>query len=267
MSKVVSYSFFRSPHSNYEQENCGEAMGKFFVNFVPTLVRAHAYVWSGWELWLYHDDRVTQYPYWKAVEKLAAAGLLKLIPFGPSKSLCALTGMLERLQPLFDPSVEYLACRDVDSLPMPRDRKMVDEFIARDGTAHSIQDSSSHSGLMGGTCAFNAGKFRKRFEAFHLFELLARAEGLHINYNRHGADQMFLNGYVAPNCCTDMVIHTKRKYLNEVAKAVLDVIPQQCEEDKLANHVGGVFDAERARRWYDENHPNEVILAAEREAL
>jgi len=261
---VVAYSFFRSEFSCYEQDNCGAAKGRFFVNFLPAVIRAHQYVWHGWELWIFHDNRVTEYPYWNAVSRMEQAGLLKLFPFGPSKSLTGIGGMIERMNPIFNWDVDYLVCRDVDSLPMPRDRKMVEEFIGRQATAHAIQDSISHSGLMGGTCAWDARKFRQRFECKSLPELLDRGAGLHIDYNRHGGDQLFLNGYVVPNVATDLVIHTKRAYLNELCKTRLDVIPQQCEEDRLSNHVGGVYDAERAARFYDQHHPNEAILQAER---
>jgi len=266
--KVVSYSFFRNANSCYEQDNCGVAKGKFFVNYLPALIRAHHEVWKGWQLWIYHDDRVTTYPYWKAMVKMAEERLLNLIYFGPSTTLTGIGGMLERIKPVFDCEVEYLVMRDIDSLPMPRDKNMVEVgLIEENALAHSIGDSVSHSGMMGGTLSLNCKKFRTRFECYDLETLLHRADGMHINWNAHGGDQLFLNGYVAPNLCADWVIHSKKDYGTEICKKRFPVIPQQCDADRLFSHVGGCGDAERAAKFYDERYPNEAILKAEREAL
>jgi len=257
-------SFFRNANSCYEQDNCGVAKGKFFVNYLGAVIRAHHVVWKDWALWIYHDDAVKAYDYFKVLERMQDAGLLKLIGFGESKTLTGIGGMLERMRPAFDWDVNYLVMRDIDALPMPRDRKMVEQGLFADkALAHSIGDSISHSGMMGGTLSLNCKKFRTRFEAKSLEELLARADGLHINWNQHGGDQLFLNGYVAPNLAGDWVIHSRKSYGHELCKKRYPVIDQECEADSLFSHIGGCGDTERAKNWYDANYPNEDILKAE----
>lgn len=260
VDKVCSYSYFRHDASGYESENAGTSRGKFFTNFLPALVRAHAVCWKGWELRIHHDDRVRDIPYFKVLQRLEKHGLLRLLYQGQAQTLCG--SMLWRLSPLFDFDVDYLVCRDIDSLPMPRDRGMVEEFIKIGATLHTINDSISHSGVMGGTCAFDVRKFRDRFQCKSLSELISRGEGLQIDYNKHGGDQLLLNGYVAPNICTDLLVHSMRNSVG-LARATLPVHLRGTDADILFNHVGGAGDVDRAVRWYDANYPNPTILEAE----
>ena len=39
MRVIVSLAFFRNDASGYESERAGDARGRFFINFLPTLVR------------------------------------------------------------------------------------------------------------------------------------------------------------------------------------------------------------------------------------
>lgn len=265
MKRVVSYSFFRHQKSAYEHPNCGEAQGRFFVNYLPTLVRAHHAVWTGWELRIHHDDRVRDFKYFRALEHMDRVGLLKLVSCGEAKTLCG--AMLWRLKPLFDMEVEYVVCRDVDSLPMPRDRRMVEEFIGSGTAVHGILDSVSHSGpLMGGMVAFECSRLRSTGHA-SVESLMRAGDALAINYNEHGADQRMLNGVVYPYLAPYTMIHCK-KDLGYLSFKTLPVAEQACEQDRLANHVGGAFDAASAKAWYDA-HPFpelETISSCEAEA-
>jgi hypothetical protein len=272
---VCSYAFFRSEYSGMESKNAGAARGKFYVNYIPSLIRAHHAVWApDYDLVIYHDDRIQdlsyrdgQKPYYQAMLKMQEAGLLKLIYFGKSETLCGKGGMMERLNPLFDWDVHRVVVRDVDSLPLPRDRRMVEEAFELGAKAHVIHDSVSHlgTGFLGGTCSFDAVSFRTKFECRSLDELLARGDGLHINYKMHGADQKFLAAYVAPALWGQTIHHTMNGAQYPGAKAVLPVADRTCPQDFLFSHVGGASDAEAAKNWYDSNMPNEAILKAERD--
>ena len=267
MKKVAAYSFFRNEYSEYESDLCGVAKGRFFVNYLPAVIRSHHAVWKDWELWIYHDNRVLGYEYFGALQNMQAAGLLKLIPFGDSKSLTGIGGMLERMRAVFDWDVEYLLMRDVDSLSMPRERKMVEYgLFEQKALAHTIHDSISHSGMCGGLTSFNCKLFRERFEATGLEQLVSRVDGLHIDWNQKGGDQKFLNGYIAPNIVGNWVIHhfPGKLYGSEFSKIRVESLPRECRQDTLASHLGGCYDAEAAAKWYDENLPNEAILKAEK---
>src|SRR3990167_5605045 len=161
---VHSVSFFRNDASGYESERAGEARGIFFINFIRCLVRAHFAVFKDWRLVIHHDDRVTEFPYFDVLRRMCSANMLDLVFMGTSRKLCE--SMMWRMNPLFSAEyadAEYVVCRDVDSLPMHRDRKMLDEAFAAGAAAHIVHDSESHCGMMGGMSAFNRKKFRERF--------------------------------------------------------------------------------------------------------
>lgn len=193
MKRVISYSFFRSSASIYESEKWSKTkLGFQFCQFLPMIVRAHFCVWPSWELRVYHDDRVIDLPYFPALVELHKAKLINLIYNGACESICGATGMLARLKPAFDQDVEVVACRDVDSIPTPRERRCVEEFLSSVNSIHTIHDSREHSGLMGGTFATKAERFRQITKVSSVEELIGRY-GLGIDFTKHGADQHLLN--------------------------------------------------------------------------
>lgn len=258
MSKVLSLSWFRHSSSGYETEAAGAGRGVFFVGFLQAVMRAWHHSMSGWELRIYHDDRVREFPYFKVLERLGV-----LVPMGEAKTLCG--SMMWRMSPAFDPSVEAFACRDVDSLPMPRDRRMLEEFLAGGYAAHTILDSESHCGpFMGGMVAFNSEKLRTALGNVTTHEEMLKRFPMS-DPNRHGNDQEWLNINLWPRLSDSTLIHQRREdVLYPSAGAVRRVLPQECDEDRLANHIGGAFEAEKVARWYDEHHPWPMLQEIER---
>lgn len=247
---IVSYAFFRHPASAYESERCGESRGRFFINYFRALVRAHQHVWSSWTMLIHHDGRVMELPYFKALERMQELRLVTLRYCGDAKTLCG--SMLWRLNAVFAENAETVVCRDVDSLPMPRDRAMVDEFSRSGAILHAIHDSKSHCGpLMGGTLGINAPEFRRVTGHTSFETLLEAGRNLGLDYDVHGSDQAFLNSVVYPYLAPSTLIHTSRDVGQYPAQATLPVHERKCSEDRLANHVGGAFDVDRAVTWYD----------------
>ena len=202
MKKVYSLSFFRNDSSGYESENAGEARGKFFINFIPTIIQAAKKTFPDYEIWIYHDDRVLEFPTFQDLPSD-----VKLINMGYARELCR--AMLWRIQPVLDEEVEWVVCRDVDSLPMERDYGMVEEARESGAKLHAILDSESHCGpLMGGMIAMHAPTVREK-----CFEVLAPSDG--INYNRHGADQIHLNKLLWPAMRTEAFIHQRKTRMRQ----------------------------------------------------
>ena len=85
-------------------------------------------------------------------------GLMRLVDCGSSQKVCL--SMLWRLKPLWDNNVGYLLARDMDSLPLPKDRRAVEEFMKSGCIVHSLGDNRAHYGLMGGMCGFNVPRMR-----------------------------------------------------------------------------------------------------------
>lgn len=242
-----SVSFFRHRDSNYEHPNCGESQGRFFSNFIGTLVRAHAVVWPECDLVIHHDDRVQELPVFKALETLAKHSFnirLRLVDCGPAQQLCR--SMLWRMRPCFDPRYSMVICRDVDSLPMDRDRGMIVQFMDSGLDAHAILDSESHSGpFMGGMVAFRTEAMRPRQSLYEA--ALADAD-----LTKHGSDQQLLNQVLWPELQARTMIHQRRYDVSYNAASVLLCPPQLSPLDKVVRHIGAAYDIPAAMAALEE---------------
>lgn len=238
MKIIHSVAFFRSDASAYESERCGVARGIFFDNYVRTLIPAHRIVWGkDAELWVHHDERVRSLPQWEHLLAAQDGGYVKLVPCGEAVTLTG--SMLWRLRPIYAEGVDWVICRDLDSLPMHRDRLMVEEAIKAGAACHVVHDSESHSGMMGGTSSFHAETFRSIVPKLPSFE--------EPEFNRHGADQLYLNSVVLPKLMNKTFIHQRRSDVPyPQAMQTKRVLPQVTDLDKASNHLGGCFDVERA---------------------
>lgn len=261
--KVCSYAFFRHDASAYEHPNAGDSQGKFFVNFLRVLVRAHHACFSGWELRIHHDDRVRSMSYFKALERMHEAGLLRLVPMGEAKTLCG--AMLWRMLPGDEPDVEVVVCRDVDSLPMPHDRRAIEEWLKTGKAAHVMHGSESHSGVMGGTFSFRPAAIKPPRAMPSWRAWIAHNEP-RLNY--HGADQHLLNDFRSAYDSSLLIHKLKRaNMVNEGAAEVRTIIAEPTPEDidsavavygdSFANFVGACYDVEPPYAFY--NHLAEVI--------
>lgn len=240
--KVFSVSFFRSDQSAYESERAGAGRGVFFVNFLRSLVRNHWAVWADWELWIHHDDRAMQFPYWKSIKKMSDNGLLKLFYMGPSKRICE--SMLHRMVPCWNESVEYTLCRDLDSLSTPRERAAIDRWIKSSKAVSSLHDSPSHVSAMmlGGLVGFRGEWVRSHWNSWEEFIALAEKHGEDLSI--HGSDQHLLAKEVFPKCMQD----NQFVYENSAMMG-----PKVHPIDFVGTHAGGAFHVDPAVRWFSEN--------------
>jgi hypothetical protein len=252
--RVVSYSLFRSAASAYESERAGAGRGVFFRGYLPAVVRAHRSVYPDWEMRIHHDERVTEWGYFRVLERLRDRGALKLIPMGPVPTLCG--GMLWRMVPTWDSGVEIVVCRDIDSLSTPRERRAVERWIAGGKPLHSMQDSESHSScrIMGGMLGYRTDFMRSVYPTPDALQASMRASG--IDFDKHGADQRFL--------VRDFDQYDKAGMLALDDRAALG--PKDDPRDECgggARHVGGAYHAGPVAKWYDENRPDKLILECE----
>ena len=241
---AVSYAYFRHRASVYEKEKGNAAIQ--FQQFLPMLVRAHHVVWDGWELIIHHDDEVTLLPYMDVLRRLQAEGLVRLVPMGPAPSLCG--AMLWRMMPIFDHASRYeiVACRDIDSMPMPRDRKCVEEFIASGLWVHCIHDNPAHSGLMGGMTAFRCKEIfcGEEWPTPPSAEMAAA-----YGWNRQGQDQIWLNRDVLPRVFGHLMIHSDN---TGYSGCVRRPIPARAgPADEVAPGIGVCDWPSRAFAYYD----------------
>lgn len=112
--------------------------GDRYRRYLPTAIRAHHALYAGWTLRIHHDRTLDSNYYGKALRALASRGLVELVLVdGPVLKFKA---MLWRLLPLWDKKVERFICRDVDTVPVVRERLAVEEWIKSDLAFHAISD-------------------------------------------------------------------------------------------------------------------------------
>lgn len=250
---VVSLAFYRSNFSEYEQPSAGAGCGNYFRNYIRAVVRAHHSVWPDWSLWIYHDGRVTEFPEFNLLLRYQLAGLIRLIPCGEASTLTG--SMLWRMKPAWDENVDRFLCRDLDSLPQPRERKAVDRWLKSDKPISALHDSTSHWGtvILGGMCGFKAAYVRAWFKDWEALQ--ARMEQSGIDFNKKGGDQLFLNSIFAEN---------------DTLCEWVDPDNGPWDRDRnfaegWARCVGGGFNADKTARWYDvQGYTNPKILECER---
>lgn len=239
--KILSLSYFRHSKSNYEIPECGVNQGIYFSNYLHSVV--HAF-WAafGNDYWLtiHHDNRVMETREFKFLKELDRRSLIRLVNCGTATTLCG--AMLWRMEPLFDSDIELVICRDIDSLPMPRDRKMVEAFLKTRGTIHGINDSESHSiPLMGGMIAIKGDEFRKHFTK----EYWEKLKGT-FDLTEHGSDQRFLNGFVYPLMKSGLITHTRKQSISYECMRSYPALPQETPLDNVVRHIGAGYDTEKA---------------------
>ena len=214
MKRVVSLSLFLGPQASRD------AKDPFYYDFVRPWIRAHHNCFPDWELRVHHDAApgfLEACPYGLTLRRLAmhqttgggqpGVPLVRLVDCGPAELRNA--AMLWRLKPLFEEDVEIVLCRDIDSIPTPRDRRAVEEFLTSGMEAHGIADSISHtSPLLGGMCGFLAAPFRQRF-AWQDWDAMIRTcrQFMGSAWEKPGMDQSFLNGYLWPRVCGESFLH------------------------------------------------------------
>jgi hypothetical protein len=239
---VFSVAFFRNMQSPYESERAGAGRGVFFVNYLRSLVRNHWAVWADWQLVIHHDEKAKAFPFWKCVERMADRGLLKTVYMGESKKLCA--SMLWRMLPAWNLSVDYLLCRDLDSLSTPRERRAIDKWMASGKAISSLHDSESHNAddLFGGLCGFKAQWIRDRWGSFN--EFMGMADQLSIDLTYQGSDMRFLNTELTPKGLVAGEIVTE-------TRATLG--PKDHPIDQIGTHLGGAYHVDPAVEWFAAN--------------
>lgn len=188
MRKVISVSIFDGT-SERNKDN-------FYWSCLIHVVRGYLTIFPDWELWVYHDSSLYYAIYGSVLLTLEEKGLIRLIYVRENELLCK--AMLWRLSPVFDDSVDYLLCRDVDHVPTGRERAIVDEFVSSDKIVLGINDAWAHTiPLMGGMVGFKTKTLKKKLRANSLDELLNRHKN-RFDFSLHGSDQKFLMDVVWP---------------------------------------------------------------------
>ena len=201
MKRVISFAIFDSSKHAYRPG--------FYWQHLKHAVWGYLNLFPGWELRIYHDKSLYNNYYGGVLLRLQEEGLLKLIYMGEETVICR--AMLWRLEPLFDPEVEYILCRDIDHSPTIREKKMVERFIQTKKTLHCVQDNPAHvCPMLGGLIGFNVESFRKTFVASSVDSLLKSFRWNKNKLTEHGDDQKFMNTHLWPKLKSLSALHSTR---------------------------------------------------------
>jgi hypothetical protein len=185
--KVVSIALFGDPE-------------KYGV-YLSTFVLAHHNVFpraEGWGLAVHVDERAAESAHGAFLKRIEARGLASVHVMGATPARTK--GMAWRLRPIFDNDVGYAFCRDLDALPMPRDRAACEQFMRSGCITHTIHDNVAHAGIMGGLCGFHAPLLKDWTGLTSLDQFFATAERFKPAWDEHGTDQIVLNRlFTSPN--------------------------------------------------------------------
>lgn len=191
--KVASYSLFGNHVSHGTRQ--------FYWDHIPALVRAHHNIYPGWQLRIhvdstYAEDRSAQ------LRRYAAAGLVNIVPVEENIACCR--SMLWRMLPIWDPEVAFVICRDIDSLPIPRDWKCVQQWIETGSAIHTINDNPQHSvAMMGGMVGFRSDTFLDSCPWGSWKDMIESHEGL--DQATGGYDQILMShsiwSHYKPDAC------------------------------------------------------------------
>lgn len=241
--RILSYSLFRSPSPIYWRNDRTEDRLSAYARFLPVLVRAHHAIWPGHELRIYHDDAVREHMYFPALSRMHDRGLLRLMPCGPAQALTL--SMLWRMRGLFDEDDHFVLTCDMDSLPLLRLRRSVEEFAASGKAVMLVHGCESHNGVLGGGIGAHGGRFRSLVGAGSWDAFVRLGEG---NWSAYAADEQFLRQVIWPRVDRDAIVFSTTPNLNihvsnrRCAPSLLtklDLLPAVLERgDDFAPYIG-----------------------------
>ncbi len=256
---VVSYSIFGE-----DDRYWGAVRG---------VVWAHHHLFPGWEIRFYHDDKI--HAHGALLKKYAQAGFVNIVDCGATPPIGI--GALWRFKAIWDLNTKYVLTRDVDSLPLTRDRLMVEEFMSTGCAVHTISDHPDQSwDMQAGMLGFQTQKFRNMvfFMSWESMVSKAGVFGVNMTVWEGGPDQQLLGRLVWPIVAQDACEHRLKgvtfrgggPHFNEVKVVDLpDVLPAvQKGADELMPFMGCPgFDRGRVISFFKEHGDQDLIKRLE----
>jgi len=256
VKRVISYSLFWAGKDEHALLYC---------NGLRAICRAHHTLFPDWEWRIYHDSTISKCPVASVLLKYAEAGLVNLVRMGGQKEICR--AMIQRMKPAWESGVEITLCRDLDSLPTPREAMAVRQFVESEAGMHCITDHPQHGiPIMGGLCGFRS-QILRNLTQLGSYEALIAGEPL----ARQGDDQRLLMKKVWPMMRNSMCEHrfsgfepSPHAIKSYTSPSPLDLpwVPCGVLEggDALLPFMGAPgFDTQTAVDFYNKNAPSEVV--------
>lgn len=150
-----------------------------------------------WKMRVYHDDSVPQ----ETLDALKQFGHVKLVPVRDGSY-----GMFWRFRALFEPGLEAVLIRDLDSRITWRDVRCVHEWLASPHRLSVIRDHEEHYKvpILGGLFGLKGGPLPT-----NLLESMVQYARVH----RYNMDQIWLGHYVWPLFLSNKLEHGYKELL------------------------------------------------------
>lgn len=166
----------------------------YFLSFLPSIIRAILHLYGkGWKIQIYHDDFLEKEYYFSALQKLQLHNIVcltKVNSYPLSKS------MLVRMRSIWD-GYDICVFRDLDYLPLARERHMLQEFFDSKAYFHSCSDHECHNiPLMGGMIACKTEQFIN-VTGFNSWDVFISKENDSF-FEQYGKDQDYLCKHIWP---------------------------------------------------------------------
>ena len=182
--------------------------GHTYWGVMPLLLRVHFAIYppEKYKMYIYHDDSLTNNPYEKVLNTLHRLNIIKTRFVDQPVLKCR--AMLWRMISVWDEDVDYVFCKDADSIPTPRERKITEDFISSGHSVLGINDNPAHSiPLMGGMVGFNNKKFISQSNIRTYGDFMRLGQYADGEWQSHGADQNYLNTFLLPRIKHDTTIY------------------------------------------------------------
>ncbi len=255
--RILAYSLFCAPNPIYWRSDATADRISAYARFLPAMIRAHHAIWPGYELRIYHDDIARLHPYFAALTRMHDRGLLRLVPCGGAPALTL--AMLWRMRPIFDGDDIVMTC-DLDSLPLLRLRRFVEEFAASGKAVMLVHGCESHNIVGGGMLGIRPARFRELVGASTWEEFIALA-GDH-GWSGYAADEEFLRHTIWERVTDEAIVfsNNEERIIRCVdqrrapaQEAPSDLLPEVRERgDHFAPYIGSAgYDLDAALDFYD----------------
>jgi hypothetical protein len=269
MKKVASFALFG--------HHVAHSTRQFYWDHLPALVRGHHNLYPDWELRV-HVDSTYQEDRSRLLRAYEAAGLLAVVHCGENTACCR--SMLWRMKPVWDGTVEYVVCRDMDSAPCAKDAKAIKQWIDSGATIHTINDNYQHTAtMMGGMVGFKAPAFMAKSPWKTWENMVDSYKGLEQPSGGH--DQILMSNAIWNTYCPDVCAHRfaglpfdaalKACFTKSSEEPLAGLSEKMCQEsDTLMPYLGASsYEVPRACNIFDTYGKPEVrdrVLAAEKTA-
>ena len=166
MTSIISYSLFdqdsnkfnRSGHDPYHGNNY-----RYWLN-LPFVIILNKIVFTEFITRLYIPKKLQENKYYPLLEELNEKiehFELKII----NKDYFKTEPAIWRIMPLWDDNVDFLFCRDLDSVIVRKEAQAMEYFIKSNLLIHNISPTGRHqsegTSIMAGLCGFNVKKLKK----------------------------------------------------------------------------------------------------------